>query len=65
MPNKKQDKTLTSILIAMKVNRTKVKMSKSLGGPAYDAFSDAVTDLYAWLDLANIDRIEKSTKGSR
>ena len=49
---------LQQLLIQVKVNRAKVKRSRKLGGPAYDAFSDVVTELYHWLDSHSIGEIE-------
>ena len=49
---------LQQLLIQVKVNRAKVKRSRKLGGPAYDSFSDVVTELYRWLDSHSIGEIE-------
>lgn len=49
---------LSQLLIDVKVKRKAVLRSKKLGGPLYDQFSDAVTDLYHQLDRMTIEQLE-------
>lgn len=53
---------LSQLLIDVKVLRKKVKSKDGLGGPDYDAFSNAVCRLYEWLDTHSIGDIEKAVK---
>lgn len=51
---------LAELLIRVKLANGRVRRSRKLGGPAYDALTDAVTELYDWLERSPIDDIERA-----
>ncbi len=56
---------LRDILVEIKATRSRVKRSRKLGGPAYDAMSDAVVALYQWLDARSIEEVERAVRSSK